>query len=333
MRIAVIGAGAIGCVIGGLLALQRHKVTLIGRSEQVAALRAHGLHVDGALGSMNIPIQAATALDGTPDLLLLAVKTQDVAAAVETVRDRVDHVLLVTLQNGVRSDEIVAAAHLGAEVVSAVVVVTATYLEPGRVTLVERGHLVIGRPSGPPDGLVDRVRSVLAPAVLTFTSANMVGAHWLKLILNLNNAIPALTNESLRAVSADPFLRRLAVRLMAEGLRTVDAAGVALADLGTVSVRQIRSLTRLPTAVGARIFARQAGRLGGPWPVLGSTLQSLRRGRSTEIDFLNGEVVALGRKVHVATPLNERIVSLVHDLERTRTFRTPAALRSALADI
>lgn len=330
MRIAVIGAGAIGSVLGGLLSKQGHEVTLVARREQVAAIRAHGLRMDGCLGPLEIPISAATGLESEPDLALLSVKTQDVTAALSEHRGHLDGVPLVTLQNGVRSDGLAAAALPRNEIVSAVVMVTATYLEPGRVTLVERGHLVVGRPNGPRDALTDRVAAVLDPAVPTRVSDNVAGAHWLKLLMNLNNALPALTGRSLQDLSEDPFLRRLAIRLMREGLRVVDRAGIALERLGPVSPGRVRFLTRLPTAWASRGFARQVRGMGGPWPILGSTLQSLRRGRATEIDFLNGEIVSLGRDVRVPTPLNSRVAELVHEVERSRKFFDSGALRDAL---
>jgi len=331
MRIAILGAGAIGSVLGGLLAKEGHDVTLVGRREHVDAIRAHGLRVDGCLGTFDLTVDAATALGSSPDLALLAVKTQDVQAALRQNRDFLLDVPLVTLQNGVRSDGLVAATLRRADVVSAVVLVTATYLEPGRVTLVERGQLVVGRPNGPRDALVGRVASILNRAVPTRISDNVAGAHWLKLLMNLNNALPALTDRPLREVAQDAYLRDLAVGLMREGIQVVDRAGIRLEGLGNVSVRQVRLLTRLPTAWAGRVFARQAGRMGGPWPVLGSTLQSLRRGRPTEIDYLNGEIVALGRDVRVATPLNARVLALVHGLERTRAFYTADRLRAAFA--
>ena len=330
MRIAVIGAGAIGSVLGGLLSRQGHEVTLVARQEQVDAIRAHGLRLDGGLGPLEIRIPAATALESEPDLALLAVKTQDVTTALSEHRDHLDGVPLVTLQNGVRSDGLAAAALPRTEIVSAVVVVTATYLAAGRVTLVERGHLVVGRPNGPRDALVDRVATVLDSVVPTRVSDNVAGAHWLKLVMNLNNALPALTDRSVQDLAEDPFLRALAIRLMREGLRVVDRAGIPLEGLGPVTPNQVRFLTRLPTAWAARGFARQVRRTGGPWPILGSTLQSLRRGRATEIDFLNGEIVSLGRDVRVPTPLNARVVELVHEVEQTRRFFDTDGLRSTL---
>lgn len=330
MQIAVLGAGAIGGAVGALLAENGHDVRLVGRADQVDAIRTSGLQIEGCLGPFSPKVRAAELMDSRPDLVLVAVKTQDVETIVNANATFLRSVPLVTLQNGIRSDAIVARLLPPERLLSAVVLVTATYLAPGHVTLVERGHLVLGRPRGPRDSLVTEIASVLNAAVPTSVSDNLVGAHWLKLIMNLNNALPALTNRPLREVSADPFLRRLAVRLMREGVRVADRGGIALESLDGVSIRTLRLLTRLPVSWAGRMFGSRAGRIGGEWPVLGSTLQSLRRGRPTEIDFLNGEVVGLGSRLGVPTPFNARVVALVHETERTGRFPTEDRLRAVL---
>ncbi len=331
MRIAVLGAGAIGSATGALLARTGHEVVLIGRPEVVERVRQAGLQVDGSLGSFSVNLDAATRLDARPDLALLAVKTQDVEAAVRESRGYLEGVPLVTMQNGVRSDSIVASLLPAEYLLSSVVQLTTTYLTPGQVTIVERGHLLLGRPTGPHDALVDRVAAMLDRAVPTTVADDLVGAHWLKLLMNLNNAVPALTNLSLFEVTRDPFLRRLSVRIMREGAAVVDAAGIRLAPLDGVSPRTVRLLTRLPTPLASRVFASRAGRLGGGVPILGSTLQSLRRGKPSEIDYLNGEIVRRGRERGVPTPVNAKVVELVHDIERTGRFYRPEALRYLFA--
>ncbi len=319
----MLGAGAIGGSLAALLASNGHEVTLVGRPAQVEAIRASGLRMDGCLGPFVPKLRPAEALDGRPGLALLAVKTQDVESALLESEPFLRGAPLVTLQNGVRSDELAARILPRDFLLSAVVQVTATYLEPGRITLVDRGQLVLGRPHAPRDGLVAEVAEVLAPAVPTTVTDNVVGAHWLKLIMNLNNALPALTNLPLREVSANPFLRRLAIRLMREGVRVADRTGVSLEALDGVSVRTVRLLTRLPTSWAAWVFGSRAGRLGGEWPILGSTLQSLRRGRPTEIDYLNGEIVQQGERLGIPAPANAKAVELVHEVERTGRFFLP----------
>lgn len=331
MRVAILGAGAIGSSMGALLARAGQDVTLVGRPDQVAAIRAEGLRVEGAGGSLTVPLRADTALDARPDLALIAVKTQDVAAAVRAHRAFLEDVPVVTMQNGIRSDGIVAEVLPPDKLLSAVVQLTATCLLPGQVTIVDQGLLVLGRPHGPRDALVDQVAAILRSAVPISVSDNLEGAHWLKLIMNLNNAIPAMTNLSVREVTAHPFLRHLAIRLMREGMQVAEAQGVVLESLGGVPVGTVRLLTRLPTPLASRLFASRAGNLGDGWPILGSTLQSLRRGKPTEIDYLNGEIVGRGRELGVRTPANRKAVELVHDIEKTGRFYQPQALRSAFS--
>lgn len=330
MKIAIIGAGAVGSTLGALLARRGQDVTLIGRPAHVAAIRSDGLRVEGHLGEFTIQVKAAETLDFRPDLALLTVKTQDVVAAVRDNLTYLTDVPLVTLQNGVRSDELVASLLPQSQLLSAVVRVAATYLTPGRVTVLEQGMLVVGRPVGPRDAQVNKVAHVLNRAVPTHISDNIQGAHWLKLMVNLNNALPALTNCSVSQVSVDPYLSRLGVGLIREGLRVTDRAGIRLEALPQIPVGLIRLIGRLPIGLAARMFAAMARRTETNWPLLGSTLQSIRRGRPTEIDYLNGEVVQRGKQVGVPTPLNAKVVELVHGVERTGQFLSADIVRQMM---
>ena len=130
----------------------------------------------------------------------------------------------------------------------------------------------------------------------------------------------------------DPFVIRLALGLMREGTRTVRRAGMDLEDLPGFRLRTLRLVTALPAGMAARSYARRVRSLGAGEPVLGSTLQSLRRGRRTEVDFLNGEVVALGRKIDAPTHLNAKVVELVHQIEATGAFLSSSVLRRALTE-
>ena len=329
--IAIIGAGAIGSALGALLYRAGRKVTLIGRPAQVGAIRREGLHVDGALGDFTVRIAAAEALEFRPELALLTVKTQDAVAAVQANLAFLADVPLVTFQNGVRSDALVAGVLPSQQLVSAVVNIHANYLAPGNVTVLYPGPLVVGRPFGPNDAQAEAIAAVLRDAVPTTLSHNIRGAHWLKLIVNLNNAFPALSNATFQQIYAYPDLRRLAVRVMLEGLRVAKRAGIRLESLPDTPAALIQSMQWLPLWLAAAVAAAKARRMETQWPLLGSTLQSLQRGRPTEIDYLNGEVVRLGRELGVATPLNAMLVEMVHQVERSGKFWALDALRDAIA--
>lgn len=328
--IAIIGAGAIGSALGALLSRAGHEVTLIARPAQVEAIRREGLRVDGALGSFVVRPAAAEALAFRPDLAFLTVKTQDVLAALQAHRVLLEGVPLVTFQNGVRGDELAASVLPAQQLVSAVVNIHANYLEPGTVTLLYPGPLVVGRPFGPNDAQVQAIAALLRAAVPTTLSQNIRGVHWLKLIVNLNNAFPALCNATFHRIYADRDLGKLAVRVMLEGLRVAERAGIRLESLPDTSAALIRLIEWLPLRLAAMVAAAKLRRMESRWPLLGSTLQSLQRRRPTEIDYLNGEIVRLGRDLGIAAPLNAAVLDMVHEVERSGKFWSVDTLCAAI---
>jgi 2-dehydropantoate 2-reductase len=331
-RIVVIGAGAVGSALGALLHRAGRNVVLIARPAHAAAIRQNGLRVDGDTGDFVISIEAAEALHFRPDLALLTVKTQDVIATVKANQAFLNGVPVVTSQNGVRSDELVASILPRDHIFSAVVLMHATYLLPGKVTVVYQGELMLGRPFGPRDSKLEDIAHILNQAVPTRITDNIQGAHWLKLIVNLNNALPAITNFPMSEVYRDPFLRSLAVGAMREGLRVIDRASIRLESLPDVSVGLTRLINRVPSGIAGRIAAAKVRRLTTVWPLWGSTLQSIQRGRPTEIDYLNGEIVELGKRCGEDTPLNSRIVELVHQVERTGQFLSVEKIRQKVGE-
>ncbi len=329
VRIAVIGAGAVGSALGALLHRAGQKVVLIGRPAHVAAIRQNGLQVDGDMGNFIVSIEAAETLNFRPDLTLLTVKTQDVVAAVKANQAFLTGVPIVTFQNGVRSDQSVANILPREQILSAVVLTHVTYLFPGKITVVYQGKLILGRPFGERDGKLEDAARILNQAVPTQVTNNIQGAHWLKLVVNLNNALPAITNQTMNQVYANASLRNLAVGLMREGLRVIDRANIRLQSLPQVSVALTRLVNWLPSGIAGRIAAAKVRQLTTGWPLWGSTLQSIQRGRPTEIDYLNGEIVELGKRYGEATPLNAKIVKLVHQVEGTGQFLSAEKIAQA----
>jgi 2-dehydropantoate 2-reductase len=328
-RIAVIGAGAVGSALGALLHRSGQNVVLIARPAHTAAIREHGLRVDGDTGDFVAPVEAAETLSFRPDLALLTVKTQDVVAAVKANQGFLNDVPIVTFQNGIHSDVLVATLLPREQILSAVVLMHATYLLPGKVTVVYRGKLILGRPYGLRDSKLEDVAHILNQVVPTRVTDNIQGAHWLKLIVNLNNALPAITNHTMSQVYASVFLRDIAVGLMREGLRVIDRGNIRLESLPDVSVGLSRLMSWMPSGIAGRIAAAKVRRLSTVWPLWGSTLQSIQRGRPTEIDYLNGEIMELGKRCGEVTPLNAKMVELVHQVEQTGQFFSVEEIRQA----
>jgi 2-dehydropantoate 2-reductase len=193
MRIAIVGAAAIGSAVGGLLSRAGHSVTLVGRPSHVAAVRSAGLQIDGCLGRFVVHPAASERLDQQAELALVMTKTQDVLEAVRSNREALAGIPVVAIQNGARGADLVTQLLPREEVLSGVALMVATYLTPGRVALLLHGSLVIGRAWGLPDEQTRELARVLDAALPTSVTANVRGAHWTKLIVNLNNALAALT--------------------------------------------------------------------------------------------------------------------------------------------
>lgn len=311
MRIAVIGAGAVGSVLGSLLWRAGEDVVLVGRAAHVAAIRAAGLNVEGVAGGFKATPHAEERLSARPELALLTVKTQDIVTALRDNAAFLQDLPLVVLQNGLRGEELAATVVPRAQFVSGVVALHAQYLVAGHVVLLQSEGLLIGRPDGRNDALVERVRAVLDKAAPTTVTANIRGARWTKLIVNLANVLPALCDASFNHVYKDPFLRSLAADLMREGLAVAQRAGIRLEPIPGTS---------LPLA-----------QIEAHWPSKGPVWQSVARGQRTEIDYLNGEVVRLGAELGVPTPLNALVVALMHRVaSEGRNLSSPEIAQAAL---
>jgi 2-dehydropantoate 2-reductase len=290
MRFVIFGAGAVGGVIGGRLAQHNHDVVLLARGPHLDALRAGGLRLldgDGAV-TLDVPVAGHPAeVDWRPgDVVLLTVKSQHTVAALGALAEHAPPTIpVVCAQNGVQNERM--ALRRFANVHALCVMLPSTHLEPGVVEAGRgpvTGTLDLGRyPAG-----VDEVDGAVAAALssATFLSEPRPDAmawKYRKLLLNLGNAIQALCG-------LDPETADLYRQARAEGRTVLDAAGIAVVD-GEADRARRHEMGQ----------SRWAPRPGG-----GSSWQSLTRGAgSIETDYLNGEIVLLGRLNGVPTPVNE----------------------------
>lgn len=332
MKVAIIGAGAIGCVTGALLQDSGHDVTLVGRDDQVSAIAANGLTIDGVLGGRTYRIPAKTALDFKPDVLVLAVKTQDVEAACRAALPYAKGALVITMQNGVKSDE-AAASVLGRDnIASSVVMYGATYVKPGRVVYnFPSSGLVIGKAFGDDGaGLVEKATALFRGAFAVHISDDIHGAHWSKLILNLSNALAGVLGRGLNEIFDEPEICRLGIMLMREAYQTIRAAGIKLAGLPDLPVEKLAGLLEAPVEVSSGIYGNIMRSLSKEY-LPGSILQSIRRGRPSEVDFLNGEIVSLAEKNGGSAPLNYKATELVKRVEKSKSFLSNEELLREMA--
>lgn len=323
MRIGVIGAGAVGGLLAALLDRAGHEVAVTARGEHLAAIRADGIVLDGGYGSHVARVVAGETLAERPELAILATKAQDAETALRANAAVLDGVPLLVVQNGLGGIRVAGEVLPGSPLLGGLALFATSYLSPGRITVTAALPLVVGAADGTPRPVLEAVADVLQPALPIEIVESLEGAQWTKLLVNHVNALPAITGLSVQEVVAHPGLRRVLAASLRETVRLATRLGIRFTGLQGIPGWVLPWLGRVPLAVTA-IFPRLLARRMGDVPNPGSTLQSIRRGQLTEIDFLNGAVVRVAGEHGLAAPVNAALVDLVHEVERTGAFVAPA---------
>jgi 2-dehydropantoate 2-reductase len=304
VRFVIIGAGAIGGVVGARLHESGRDVLLIARGAHRDAIAARGLTLETPQRRVTLPIAVAESPAavsfGADDLVLLATKSQDTEAGLDALRDAAgERAPVVCLQNGVENERI--ALRRFAHVYGAVVMAPTAHLEPGVVQAYGTaltGAIDVGRY---PSGVDDRCRALCdALGAARFSSeprADIMSFKHAKLIANLANAVQAICG-------ADAAAGELVELVREEGRAVLRAEGTGFAGGDVADVR-------------GRWERWQVGEIEGRPRAGGSTWQSVARGADTvETDYLNGEIVLRGRLIGVRTPANELLQALARETVR-----------------
>jgi 2-dehydropantoate 2-reductase len=332
-RIAIIGAGAVGSLLGGLLAKAGEDVTLVGRQEQVIALNRNKLCICGVLGEFSVKVMAAEHLDFVPDIVLLSVKNQDLEAACAAIAPFVNTNAVVPLLNGVHCDRIVADTLDRTSLVSGIVLFNAQYISPGTVTCAVKAPILLGEAFGITTGLLDRVERLLGKAMDVRRIDNLSGARWTKLLMNcVNNVLDTLSGRPLNDAVKDPILLKIGVLVLREAFAALDKAQIGLVDIPGFPISVLRELVAQPPAGAAKAFGAHMEKKLGNREILSSTLQSIKRGKPTEIEFFNGEIITVGLKVGVSTPCNQKVIELIHSIEKTGKFFAGEELKTMFSE-
>lgn len=319
-RIVIAGAGSIGLYVGGCLALAGKDVTFLGRSRIVGALKRDGLRVTDLEGrDRHLPAHeidatddAATAL-AHASIVLVTVKSGATGEMADLIaRHAPPDCAIVSLQNGVGNAERLAAIVGARPVFSGMVpfnVILDETATPVRVHRGTEGGLVI-------DARAGAVASRLACDGLSVeTQADMKGILWGKLLINLNNALNALSGLPLATELADRRWRRLLATQMDEALAAMGANQIRPAKLAGVPPRLLPAILRLPDWLFTRIARRM---LAIDPEARSSTWEDLMRGRATEIGEFQGAILRLAEKSGTPVPLTRRIVEAVRDAEAAK---------------
>jgi 2-dehydropantoate 2-reductase len=305
-RVAVVGAGAVGCYFGGRLVRAGCPVTFIGRAgpnSGIETLAREGLYFDSPEFQENLRLSVSTdtAVAGDADVVLLCVKTLDTAAAAASLAPHLrPDAIVVSLQNGVENVVAIRQALRASgraplpAVLPAVVYVGAAMPAPGHLKHNGRGDLVMGAGREPALAQhVERVAQLFVRAGVPCRIAeNIEGELWVKLVWNCaGNAVSALGRASYGLAGRLEPAQRVMAAAAEEVVAVARAAGIRLPDGDFVAMG-----LKLALALG---------------PATSSTAQDLERGRRTEIDSLNGFVARRGAELGVPTPVNHALWALV----------------------
>ncbi len=307
MRVAIVGAGALGSVFGGLLHEAGIDVTLIERNQKtVEYVRSEGLKLEGVSGSRTIPvkIEGANSKVDSADLVIVMVKTYDTRSAIDTISKALGpEGIVLTLQNGVGAFDILEEAFPGRTLLGTTTV-GAMALESESCAHTGFGDTVLGEPDSRLSQRAQTVADLIDKAELGSAKAsdNAMGAVWSKLVINCSiNAPGTLLRLKNGDIPSSDYGKRLIKEIVEECVEVMDKKGVSL----TFDNPMERVLGICESTAGN----------------INSMFQDIKAGRRTEMDFINGAVVREGEALGVNVKVNETLALMIKALESTMDIR------------
>lgn len=331
--VLVMGAGSVGCFVGGLSQLAGLQVHFIGRPRVIGALREHGLRLtdqdglDRHLAASQLSLHETLPAGLRPDFALLCVKSGATVEAASTLASALPSgTPVISLQNGLGNAKLGRQAAPALDWRAGMVPFNVAELTPGHYHRGTGGALAVQ--GWPGDGFLNDWQTALADLRMGLAlHADLAPVQWGKLLLNLNNPVNALAGRPLREQLLQRGYRRVLAALQQEALDLLDAAGLPVARLTPLPPRRLVALLRMPTPL-FRLAASRMLRIDAK--ARSSMADDLAQGRATEIDALCGEVVRLAQGLGRTAPLNARMLALVQDWPRRHRPYAPDELLDAV---
>jgi 2-dehydropantoate 2-reductase len=331
-HIVVAGAGSIGCFVGGLLAAAGRNVTLLVRPRIAAEIRAHGLtltDLDGMAVRVSadaIGISTDPAILTRAEMVLVTVKSRDTDAMGTLINTRAPRSApVVSLQNGVSNGTSLRSLLPARDVRAGMVPFNVVPMGQGCYHRAVEGDIVIEAGAG------DLAGVIAVPGLACLESREIENLQWGKFLMNLNNALNALSGLPIKAQLKDRNWRKLMADQWAEALRVIHRNGIRPVSSTPVSVSVIPWVLRLPTG----LFTRVASAMLKIDPQARTSMSyDLMEGRPTEIAALQGVVVEMGQTSGIATPINAMVLDVMRTAELAGEGLpnlTPHALRRELS--
>jgi len=330
-RLAILGAGSVGCFIGGAWAAAGVPVTFIGRPRLSKDFDEHGLTLTDYSGwhahlpPGDVDYRCGPEALEDAELIALCVKSGDTGDAAKQIAEHATQgALVISFQNGVSNVDVLEQGLGGRfEVARGMVPYNVAYLGEGRFHKGVAGDLYAEKRAGA-RRLAEAVAGGAGELKL---SDDMLGLAWGKLLINLNNAVNALSGRTLQDELQQRDYRHVFAVSVSEGLDLLKRADIKPATVGPISPQSLPRIIKSPDWLFNNVFLKR-------WKIdakaRSSMADDLAAGRKTEIDFLNGELVRLADRLQRTAPVNRAIVDLVHKAEAGAEPLSPAALRKAV---
>jgi 2-dehydropantoate 2-reductase len=328
--IGIAGAGSIGCFVGGMCAAAGRRVALLARPRVIQEIEAGGLRLtsfegfDRTIAPSQLRLSDDPAIFGDAGVVLVTVKSADTADMADIIAKHAPpDAVVISLQNGIGNVSVLRQRLPGRRVLAGMVPFNVVSAGAGRFHCSTSGDIVIEQDDA------GTAAQLSVPGLNMRPSQNITGVQWGKLLLNLNNALNALGDLPLRQQLARRPWRVLFADQMAEGLAAIKAEGIKPVSSTPIPASWTPSLLRLPDA----IFEALLGRTMKIDPEARSSMwEDLRRGRTTEIDYLQGVITEIADRRGLQAPLSRRIVALIRRAEaagKGSPGLTPEQIRNA----
>ncbi len=332
MKIAVLGAGSIGCYVAGCLLASdptlsaANALTLIGRQRLYDDITANGLKVTDWQGREQLtkPEHIAFSIENDSlshaDVILLCVKSQDTEQAAAIINQHAKQsAVVVSLQNGVGNAHLLRQ-HIKQCVIAGMVPFNVFYKGNGHFHCGTEGNIALEDPNNQCSDIIKALNNASLPVTVY---NDMKAVQYGKLIMNLNNAVNALSGIPLKSQLGDRQYRLVMAKVLSEALAVLKAEGITPARTGKVIPKLMPKIMKLPNFL-FNVVASSTLKIDPE--ARSSMYEDLALGRRTEIDYLNGEIVRLGEKNHIATPVNKHIVNLIkqHEVAKKGSPHLPA---------
>jgi 2-dehydropantoate 2-reductase len=328
--IGIAGAGSIGCFVGGMAAAAGRSVALLARPRVIQEIEANGLRLtsfeglDRKIASSQLTMSDDPAIFGDAGVVLVTVKSADTAGMADIIAQHAPaDAVVVSLQNGIGNVGVLRQRLPGRRVLAGMVPFNVISAGEGRFHRSTSGDIVIEQDDA------GTAAQLSVPGLNMRPSQNIAGVQWGKLLVNLNNALNALGDLPLRRQLAQRPWRMLFADQMAEGLAAIRAEGIKPVSSTPIPASWTPPLLRLPDA----IFEVLLGRTMKIDPEARSSMwEDLQRGRTTEIDYLQGVITEIADRRGLQVPLSRRIVALIRRAEaagKGSPGLTPEQIRNA----